>query len=99
MSVEELKSLARDHWTKWLPKKVADLKERGELNEALQGAANLAQDEIDSLMRHQGYQEHEAREVALPLFILLKPEGDGLEDWEREELAELERAYQANPPV
>jgi hypothetical protein len=35
--------------------------------------------------------------MALPKFILLPPEGDGLEDWEREELAK-EREYRENPP-
>ena len=42
MSVEELASLARDHWTKWLPTMVNDLRERGQLEEALHGAASLA---------------------------------------------------------
>ena len=99
MSIPEL-DLARKHWEKWLPEKVRDLRAEGKLDEALHGAASLAQAEIDHLMRYQGYQEHEAREVALPLFILLEPESDaGLEDWEREELAEKEREYQRNPPV
>jgi len=88
-----LKALARKHWAKWLPEKMAELKREGRLNEELQAAANLAQDEIERLMR-AGYSVHEAREVALPQYILLKPEGDGLEDWEREELAEKEAAYQ-----
>jgi hypothetical protein len=47
MSVEELASLARDHWTKWLPTMVNDLRERGQLEEALHGAASLAQKQID----------------------------------------------------
>ena len=46
----------------------------GKLTEALHGAASQAQAEIEHLMRYQGYQEHEAREVALSLFILLKPD-------------------------
>lgn len=98
MSVSELKALARKHWEEWLPEKVKALKAEGKLNEALQGAANLAQTEIEHLMKH-GYHEHEAREVALPQFIVLPPEGDGLDDWEREELEKLEREYQKNPPV
>jgi hypothetical protein len=52
---------------------VAELKKEGRLKESLRGAARLAQDEISHLMR-QGYQEHETEEVALPMFILLKPE-------------------------
>ena len=91
MSVRELASLARTHWTKWLPQTVA------QLNEALQGAAGLAQKEIELLMK-QGYQEHEAREAALPMFILLPPEpGAEEEDWERLELAEKEAEYPAQP--
>jgi len=83
---------------KWLPQKVADLRASGQLNEALQAAAGLAQKEIELLMK-QGYQEHEAREAALPMFILLPSEpGAEEEDWERLELAEKEAEYRRNPP-
>ncbi len=77
MSVEELASLARDHWTKWLPTMVNDLRERGQLEEALHGAASLAQKQIDHLKQHLHYQEHEAREMALSQFILLPPGARG----------------------
>jgi hypothetical protein len=77
---------------------IPDLRASGQLNEALQAAAGLAQKEIELLMK-QGYQEHEAREVALPMFILLPPEpGAEEEDWERLELAEKEAEYRRNPP-
>lgn len=101
MSVHELKALARKHWTKWLPEKVAELKAEGRLDEALQGAANLAQQEIEYLMKHGHCSVDEAREVALPQFILLPPEDpDGdLDDEQREELAEEERFYRKHPPV
>ncbi len=98
MSIQELTSLARKHWTKWLPEKVKALKAEGKLTEALNGAANLAQDQIEHLMA-KGYQEHEAREVALPQFILLPPEENDEDDWESRELAEMEREYHKNPPV
>lgn len=98
MSVAELTSLARKHWKKWLPQKTAELKIAGNLEEALHGAATLAQAEIEHLMA-KGYQEHEAREVALAQFILLPPEGDGLAGWERKELEKMEREFQKNPPV
>ena len=56
----------------------------------------LAQQEIDHLMQ-QGYQEHEAEEVALPLFILLPPETGGgptgIPELDQE-LADREAAYQ-----
>lgn len=100
MSVQELKALAREHWTTYLPNKVAELRKEGTLEEELQAAASLAQQEIDHLMKYQGYQEHEAREVALPLFILLRPEeGAGLSEEQQEELAEMEREHRRNPPV
>ena len=83
---------ARRHWEQWLPKKVKELKEAGEFGQALQMAARLAQEEIAALMK-KGYQEHEAEEVALPQFILLKPERSEL-DWETRELAAKERRYQ-----
>jgi len=100
MSVQELKALARKHWEEWLPDKVKELRAEGRLNEALQGAALRAQAEIEHLVKI-GYQDSEAREVALPKFILLPPEPgqDGLDEEMREELAEKEREYQKNPPV
>lgn len=99
MSVQELKALARKHWEEWLPDKVRKLRAEGQLNEALKGAALRAQTEIEHLMKI-GYQASEAREVALAMFILLppEPEQDGLDDEMREELAEMEREYQRNPP-
>lgn len=40
----------------------------------------------------QGYQRHEAAEVALPMLILLKPEPEANDEpWERRELAAMER--------
>lgn len=50
-------------------------------------------------MSKRHYPDWAAREVALSQFILLPPEGDGLLDWERKELAKMEREYQKNPPV
>jgi hypothetical protein len=94
MSVQELKALARKHWVQWLPEKVRELKAEGKLNEALHGAANLAQAEIEHLMK-KGYSVDEAREVALPMFILLPPEPTE-PDEQDEELAERERYYQKN---
>ena len=82
---------ARKHWEEWLPEKTQELKEAGEFNQAIQMAALRAQQEIADLMA-QGYQEHEAEEVVLPQFILLKPEER--EDEQALELAEKEREYQ-----
>ena len=97
MSVLALKAQARKHWSEFLPNKVAELKNEGRLNEELHAAACLAQAEIEHLMK-QGYPEYAAREVALPLFILLKPELPDEPDEQDEELAEREREYQKNPP-
>ena len=92
MDLETLKSKIRKHWTKWLPKKTAQLKTDGEWDEAVQGAALAASREIQDLTS-QGYQAHEAEEVALHLFVLLPPE-ENEDDWEAKELAELEANYQ-----
>lgn len=96
MSVSELMTLAREHWQAHLPDKVKELRAEGMLEAATNAAANLAQSEIETLMK-AGYQEHEAREVALPMFILLPPEYH--EDEQDRELADMEREYQRNPPV
>src|SRR3954463_13525293 len=94
MSVEEFKAKARKHWKEFLPEKVRELRAEGRLEEALQGAAQLAQDQVNHLTRHQAYQQHEAEEVALHQFVYLPPEPEELD----EELAEKEREYQRTPP-
>jgi hypothetical protein len=96
MSVPELMTLTRKHWNEHLPNKVRELRASGELNEAIWGAASLAQTEIDRL-KTMGYQEHEAREVALREYVLL-PEETGEDDEQARELADMEAAYQKNPP-
>ncbi len=95
MSIPELKTLARKHWQAHLPDKYRELQAEGMLDAATNGAANLAQSEIETLMK-AGYQEHEARAVALQMFILLPPEYH--EDEQDRELAAKEAAYQRNPP-
>jgi len=99
MSVQQMASKARKHWTKWLPKKTAALKAEGIFSEATNGAAVAAQREIERLME-QGYRPHEAEEVALKAHVLLDPEpGADLEDWERKELGAKEAAYRKTPPI
>ena len=86
---------ALTHWTKWLPRKVATLKESGTLSEAIQGAASQAQRAMTELIG-QGYQEHEAAEVVLPQYVLLPPEPEArLAPWERKELAQKEVRFRA----
>jgi hypothetical protein len=93
MSVHVFAHRAREHWAKWLPKKVAALKEAGELEATIQAVARRAQRELLHLMQN-GYRAHEAEEVVLHQFILLKPEADAeLLDWEREELDALEQEF------
>jgi hypothetical protein len=93
MSASRYATMARKHWTTWLPKKVAALKSDNELEQALQTAGKLAQERVVELMQ-QGFQQHEAEEVALSELILLKPEyGANVEPWEREEEAALEATF------
>ena len=90
---DHYKAKARKHWTEWLPQKVATLKAEGELDAALQTAANATRARVDELMG-QGYRLHEAEEVALTEFVLLKPELKARETPEqRAELAAKERAH------
>lgn len=99
MAIDSLEAKIRRHWTTYLPQKVAELRAAGTLNEEIQGAARLAQAEIETLKK-AGYQDHEAEEVALHRFVYLKPEpGAGIPKDQQAESAELERAYRANPPV
>lgn len=96
MSIQQLKAQARKHWTKWLPEKVRELKAEGKLDEVLTGAAQLAQKEIEFLMKYRHYPEHAANEVALKQFILLPPEGDGVPADQQEELDAMEAEYRKN---
>jgi hypothetical protein len=82
---------ARKHWTTFLPTKVKELREDGQLEAALQAVGRRAQARVVELMT-QGYRPHEAEEVARSELVMLPPEpGAGMEDWEIEELAKLER--------
>lgn len=93
MSATTYQAKARKHWATWLPQKVASLKAAGELEQALQTAGKEAAKMVAELMG-QGFQQHEAEEVALAEFVLLKPEPEAnLEPWERKELAMLERQH------
>lgn len=93
MSTQRYAAMACKHWQTWLPKWVAQLKADGELEQAVQTAGKLASEEVLSLMQ-QGFRQHEAEEMALAQFILLKPEaGANMEPWEREEEAKLQAQY------
>lgn len=99
MSVQTLAAKARDHWTKWLPRKVATLKADGTFAEATHGAAVAAQRQMEELQQ-QGFRPHEAEEVALAQHILLPPEPAAeLEDWERAELGKKDAEYRKAPPA
>lgn len=90
MSASRYATMARKHWTIWLPKKIAALKAEDQLEPTLQTTGKLAQERVLELMQ-QGFRQHEAEEVALSELILLKPEhGANVEPWEREEEAALE---------
>jgi hypothetical protein len=92
-----LKSKILKHWKEWLPKKYARLKKEGILDQEAQSIAVRAQEEMESL-RASGYPEFAAEEV-VQAWVLEKPQVDGLDEEQREELAEKEREYQKNPPV
>lgn len=93
LSVTALMAQARRHWTEWLPEKVAALKEAGKLESELQAVAKMAMQRAQELMA-MGYRVHEAEEVVLAEYILLKPEpGAELADWEVEENERLEQEY------
>lgn len=65
--------IALNHWKRWRPEMVKELRESGTLNEEAQKASSEAATQVASLMR-AGYQKHEAEEVVLPELILLPPE-------------------------
>jgi hypothetical protein len=71
---------------------VKELRAEGMLEAATNAAANMAQDEIERLMK-LGYTEHEARKVPAA-FVLLPPEYH--EDEQDRELADMERTGEPN---
>jgi hypothetical protein len=87
----DLAIMARRHWEKWLPEKSRALKEAGKFNQAIQTAAADAQRAI-RVLRQLGYQEDEAGQIALPQYILLRPEPKN--DWKGRDRAARERACQ-----
>lgn len=70
---QEYSQQALDHWTKFLPTMVAELRQAGRLNEAVQTASREASEQVDALVRG-GMQKFEAEEIVLPDLILLPPE-------------------------
>ena len=96
MGVPALAAKARKHWAVWLPERTRELKAAGIFSIETQKAAVRAQREI-LVLTQGGFQIHEAEELVLPQYILLPPEE--IEDEEAEELAEMEREYQADPPL
>lgn len=94
MSAQRYKAMARKHWSEWLPERVKELKADGILEQELTVAGMNAQSRVLELMQ-QGYKAHEAEEVALSEYILLPPEPPPEDDWEAEEIAEMEREYRA----
>ena len=93
MSASRYSTMARKHWTTWLPKKVAGLKSEGQLEPTLKTVGKLAQERVLELLQ-LGFQQHEAEEVALSELILLRPEhGANVEPWEHREEAALEAIF------
>ena len=95
MNQQTLVSKIRKHWAEYLPSKTAARKAAGEWDEAVQGAA-LAASRVIQDLQNQGYQAHEAEEVALQQYVLLPPESPAEDDWETQELAQMEADYQQN---
>jgi hypothetical protein len=66
-------TMALDHWKKWRPKMVKEMRKDGTLNEEVQKASKEASAQVAALMA-KGLQKHEAEEFVLPELILLPPE-------------------------
>lgn len=71
--IHELAIKAKEHWEKWLPMKTKELKDAGQFDAALQIFAVYTQAEIDKFII-KGYDKHKAKDLTLPLYILLEPE-------------------------
>ena len=58
-------TMALNHWKKWRPKMVAEMRKAGKLNQRVQEASRLASEQIANLMS-KGLQLHGAEELVLP---------------------------------
>lgn len=66
-------NLGREHWKEHLPKKYAELKKAGKLEQALADAAELTYQAADQL-EQQGVKPDEAWQQVRETYLLLPPE-------------------------
>ncbi len=99
MSAQENKDLLQQwvteadrHWKAYLPEKYKALKEAGELEEALQLAAEQTAEEVDEFL-DSGYPMRAALEIVKPRYLILDPAQHG-EPEEEEELTEQQKSMQ-----
>ncbi|MES9942079.1 MAG: hypothetical protein ABW104_12120 [Candidatus Thiodiazotropha sp. 6PLUC2] len=90
MNLHNWISKAKEHWKEFQPTRYQELKESGQLEQALQQAAEQTHLEMSEL-EEAGYQNHEAWEMVRERYLFL-PEEPGLED--EEEYSEGVRLYQ-----
>lgn len=67
--------MADQHWKKHLPRRYAELKKTGKLDEALQQAANQTYLEVSQL-EESGYSPDEAFQMVREQYLLPRPEGE-----------------------
>ncbi|MEW8436616.1 MAG: hypothetical protein AB2689_00520 [Candidatus Thiodiazotropha taylori] len=90
MNLHNWISKANEHWKEFQPTRYQELKESGQLEQALQQAAEQTHLEMSEL-EEAGYQNHEAWEMVRERYLFPKEE-PGLED--EEEVNEGARLYQ-----
>jgi hypothetical protein len=66
-------SLARKHWTKYLPNLTAALKKNGTFDTEIKMAADQAREEL-AILVSRGAQLEATKEIVLKEYILLPPE-------------------------
>ena len=72
MNKAQLEHEIRKHWTTYLPQKVKELRQQGNLEAAIQGSAAIGLKEFQHL-KTLGYQDHEAEEVVRSQVVHLNP--------------------------
>jgi hypothetical protein len=87
MNLNNWISKAKEHWKEFQPTRYQELKESGQLEQALQQAAEQTHLEMSEL-EEAGYQNHEAWEMVRERYLFL-PEEPGLEDQSVSEAASL----------
>ncbi|MDW7758489.1 MAG: hypothetical protein SCH72_12450 [Desulfuromonadales bacterium] len=84
MTALQMQKLAMKHWEEWRPKATAQMKRANTFRTRARKAAEKAKKEMREMIQ-SGQPAHEAEEIVLKRYILLKPEKEVIEAMENDD--------------